>query len=152
MQANCNWYSSLQGTWSGLAVAIRQVPVDWRQPIWFKQAHGTEMAIFAVKQTVDFYHNHDTHVYMCYLDAKKAFDRVNHWTLAKKLLDRNGIWHMASRSLLTAHVISYFCNSCPYLYALVGEIKFIYLFILPTVHFFSFNRQLISVKKWFWLM
>ena len=25
---------------------------------------------------------------MCFLDAKKAFGRVNHWTLAKKLLDR----------------------------------------------------------------
>ena len=26
----------------------------------FKQAHGTEMAIFALKQTVDFYRNQDT--------------------------------------------------------------------------------------------
>ena len=60
----------------------------------FKQAHGTEMAIFAVKQTVDFYHNQDTPVYMCCLDAKKAFDRVNHWTLAKTLLDRNGPLHI----------------------------------------------------------
>ena len=55
----------------------------------FKQAHGTERAIFALKQTVDFYSNQDTPVYMCFLDAKKAFDRVNHWTQAKKLLDRN---------------------------------------------------------------
>ena len=55
----------------------------------FKQAHWTEMAIFALKQIVDFYRNQDTPVYMCFLDAKKAFDRVNQWTLAKKLLDRN---------------------------------------------------------------
>ena len=54
-----------------------------------QQAHGTEMAIFALKQTVDFYHNQDTPAYMCFLDTKKAFDRVNHWTLSKKLLDRN---------------------------------------------------------------
>ena len=26
---------------------------------------------------------------MCFLDAKRAFDGVNHWTLAKKLLDRD---------------------------------------------------------------
>ena len=39
----------------------------------FKQAHGTEMAIFALKQTVDFYCNHDTPVYMCFLDEKNAF-------------------------------------------------------------------------------
>ena len=47
------------------------------------------MAIIALKQILDFYNNQDTPVYMHFLDAKKAFDRVNHWTLAKKLLDRN---------------------------------------------------------------
>ena len=31
---------------------------------------------------------------MSFLDAKKAFDRVNHWTLAKKLLDRNVPLHI----------------------------------------------------------
>ena len=53
------------------------------------------MAIFALKQTVDFYRNEDTNVYMCFLDAKKAFERVNHWTQAKKLLDRNVPLHIA---------------------------------------------------------
>ena len=52
------------------------------------------MAIFALKQTVDFCRNQDTPVYMCFLDAKKAFDRVNHWTHAKKLLDRNVPLHI----------------------------------------------------------
>ena len=60
----------------------------------FKQAHGTEMAIFVLRQRVDFYRNQDTPVYMCFLDAKKAFARVNHWTLAKKLLDRNVPLHI----------------------------------------------------------
>ena len=55
----------------------------------FQQPHGTEMAIFALEHRVNFYRSQDTPVYMCFLDAKKAFDRVNHWTLAKKLLDRN---------------------------------------------------------------
>ena len=60
----------------------------------FKRAHGTEMAILALKQTVDFHRNQDTPVYMCFLDAKKAFDRVNRWTLGKKLLDRNVPLHI----------------------------------------------------------
>ena len=60
-----------------------------------KQAHGTEIAIFALMQTVDFFYNQDTPVYMCFLDAKNEFDRVNHWTLAKKLLDRNMTLHIA---------------------------------------------------------
>ena len=55
-----------------------------REPICIKQAHGTEMAIFAVHQTVDFYRNQDTLVCMCILDEKMAFDRVNHWTLIKE--------------------------------------------------------------------
>ena len=38
----------------------------------FKQAHGIEIAIFALKQTVDFYRNQDTPIYMCFLDAKKG--------------------------------------------------------------------------------
>ena len=50
----------------------------------FKRVHGTEKAIFSLKQTVDFFGNQDTPVYMCFLDAKRAFDRVNHWTSAKK--------------------------------------------------------------------
>ena len=33
----------------------------------FKQAHGTEMAMFALKQLVDFYNNEDTPAYMCLL-------------------------------------------------------------------------------------
>ena len=60
----------------------------------FNRAHGTEMAIFALKQTVDIYRNQDTPVYMCFLDAKNTFDRVNHWMLAKKLLDRNVPLHI----------------------------------------------------------
>ena len=52
------------------------------------------MAIFALEQTVMFYPNQDTHVFMCVLDAKTAFDRVNHWTLAKKLLDGNVPLHI----------------------------------------------------------
>ena len=62
--------------------------------VGFKQAHGTEMAIFALKQTVDFFCNLDIPVYMCFLDAKNAIDRVNHWKLAKKLLDRNVPLHI----------------------------------------------------------
>ena len=62
--------------------------------IGFQQAHGTEIAIFSVKQTVDFCRNQDTLVYMCFLDAKKVFDRVNHWTPAKNLLDRNMPLHV----------------------------------------------------------
>ena len=37
-----------------------------------KYVHGTDMAIFSLKQTVDFYRNQDTRVYVGFLDAKKV--------------------------------------------------------------------------------
>ena len=48
----------------------------------------------ALKQTVDFYRNQDTPVYMRFFDAKMEFDIINHWTLAKKLLDRIVPFHV----------------------------------------------------------
>jgi len=49
---------------------------------------GTELAIYAVKQMVHYYVRHNKPVYACYLDASKAFDLVNHFTLLRKLCDR----------------------------------------------------------------
>uniref|UniRef100_A0ABM0LYM2 RNA-directed DNA polymerase from mobile element jockey-like n=1 Tax=Saccoglossus kowalevskii TaxID=10224 RepID=A0ABM0LYM2_SACKO len=54
----------------------------------FKRKHSTEMCIFVVKEIVDFYKSHNSPVFACFMDATKAFDRVNHWKLFKKLLDR----------------------------------------------------------------
>ena len=87
---------SIQGTWAGLAVATRQVYL-WTadSQFGFKQACTWDRnGHFSLKQTVDFYRNQDTPVYMCFLDVKNYFDRVNHWTLAKKLLDRNVPLHI----------------------------------------------------------
>ena len=49
LQANCNCHSSLQGTWAGLAVATRQVPVDCRQSIWFQPSTWDRNGHFCTK-------------------------------------------------------------------------------------------------------
>ena len=54
----------------------------------FKQAHSTDMAIYTVKEITEYYLQNNSPVFLCYLDAKKAFDRVNHWKLFDKLLRR----------------------------------------------------------------
>ena len=54
----------------------------------FKPSHGTEMSVFALKQVIEYYKNNNSPVYVCYLDASKAFDRINHWALFAELLDR----------------------------------------------------------------
>ena len=54
----------------------------------FKREHGTDLCVFTVK-SVKYYNLHNSPVYTCFLDASKAYDRVNYWTLFRKLLNRS---------------------------------------------------------------
>ena len=45
------------------------------------------MCIFTVKSILKYYTRQNSPVYTCFLDASKAFDRINHWTLFRKLID-----------------------------------------------------------------
>ena len=54
----------------------------------FKENLSTDMAVYAMKEITDYYLRNSSPVYVCFLDASKAFDRVNHWKLFAKLLDR----------------------------------------------------------------
>ena len=73
---------------AGLAQATRQVPVDGSQLVPSKHMgqkwpylHSSKPWIFTVITT---------HLYTCaVLMQKNEFDRVNDWTLANKLLNRN---------------------------------------------------------------
>ncbi len=55
----------------------------------FKKGHSTDMAMFSLKQVISYYSTHSSPLFVCFLDASKAFDRVNHWILFKKLIDRH---------------------------------------------------------------
>ena len=48
------------------------------------QNHGTDMCIYALRQTIDYYKRNSSRVLICYLEASKTFDRVNHWCLFNK--------------------------------------------------------------------
>ena len=54
----------------------------------FKANHSTDLCIYTLKEVIDFYKSKSTSIYVCFMDASKAFDRVNHWLLFKKLIDR----------------------------------------------------------------
>ena len=54
----------------------------------FKAKHSTDMCIYADKSVVKYYNHFHSPVYICFLDASKAFDRINHWTLHSKFIAR----------------------------------------------------------------
>ena len=51
----------------------------------YKPKHGTELSIFVLKQVIEYYQAHSSPVFLCFMDLSKAFDRVDHVTLFKKL-------------------------------------------------------------------
>ena len=53
------------------------------------KAHGTEFCICSLLEFIDYYKNKNTTVFVTFLDASKAFDRVNYWMLFSKLIDKN---------------------------------------------------------------
>ena len=52
----------------------------------FKKGHSTEMCIYVLKEMIEFYKSCNTSVFVTFLDASKAYDKIDHWLLYDKLL------------------------------------------------------------------
>ena len=55
----------------------------------FKKESSTDLCLFTFKQIVQLYLEQSSCVYVCFLDISKAYDRVNHFKLFRKLIKRN---------------------------------------------------------------
>ena len=53
----------------------------------FKQKHGTDKCVFTLKECIRYYIKHGSCMYVAYIDASKAFDRVNQNKLFKQLMN-----------------------------------------------------------------
>ena len=61
----------------------------FRFAVRFKKRVGCNHALYAVQSVVRHFTNGNSTVNLCALDMSKAFDRVNHYALFIKLMDRN---------------------------------------------------------------
>lgn len=55
----------------------------------FKKSHSTDLCVYGLKEIVNIYKQHSSPLFICFLDASKAFDKLNYWLLFDKLIKRN---------------------------------------------------------------
>ena len=55
----------------------------------FKQRTSTSHALYILKSTVDHFTSKGSDVFVAFMDCSKAFDRISHYGLFTKLLQRN---------------------------------------------------------------
>jgi len=55
----------------------------------FKTSHSTDLCVYALCEFIEYFKSRSTSVFISFLDASKAFDKINHWTLFRKLLNRS---------------------------------------------------------------
>ena len=74
----------------------------------YKPNLGTDTCYFTLKQIVSYYQEQGSNVFIGFLDASKAFDRVNYWKLFNMLLHR-GVPVVIVRLLLHWYTTQQFC-------------------------------------------
>ena len=79
----------------------------------FKRKSSTNLCTFVLKESLAYYSKNDTTVFCSFLDATKAFDRVNYCKLFRLLIDR-GLPACIIRLLLNAYTSNFvrvaWCN------------------------------------------
>ena len=71
-----------------LSIILEDYLVTHDQQFGFKRKHSTDLCLFTVKSVTKYYTQEKSPVFTCFLDASKAFDKINHYTLFQTLLDR----------------------------------------------------------------
>ena len=54
----------------------------------YKAGHSTDLCVYAQIEFIEYFKRRSNSVYVAFLDASKAFDKINHWILFQKLIAR----------------------------------------------------------------
>ena len=57
----------------------------------FKSSHCTDLCIYTLKEFIDYYKTRGTTVYVSFLEASKAFGRIDHWLLLIDKMTKKGV-------------------------------------------------------------
>ena len=60
----------------------------------FKSGHSTDLCIYALTEFIKYFQIRSTSVYVVFLGTSKAFYKISHWTLFKKLIDRHVLLYL----------------------------------------------------------
>ena len=67
---------------------LQQYVITTDNQFGFKSKHSTDLCIYALKEMVSVYRTKNSTMFLCFLDASKAFDKVNHGKMFVKLQER----------------------------------------------------------------
>ena len=68
---------------------IRYIKAIIRSLYLVKSSHSTDLwCIYTLKEYTEYYKNRGTTVFVTFLDASKAFGRLNYWLLFEKLVKK----------------------------------------------------------------
>ena len=54
----------------------------------FKSGHSTDLCIYALTEFIEYFKSRSTSVYVAFLDASKAFDKISHWTTSANAVSK----------------------------------------------------------------
>ena len=69
-----------------LCCHLEHVLVTCSNQFDFKRKLGTDNCVYTLKEMISSYNCLNSSVYTCFLDASKAFDRINHNILSSNVL------------------------------------------------------------------
>ena len=52
----------------------------------YKAGHSTDLCVYALTEFIEYFETRSTSVYIAFLNASKASDKINYWILFKKLI------------------------------------------------------------------